>query len=95
MTLLARGLIPPLKLKKIYDFNPALGGPIKKDTLWFFVSERAWDTQAPSPTPGNYYNKTQGTPFYTPDLDSPFYRRNPRRSNALRLTWQARPRNRR
>ncbi len=87
--LLARGLVKPLKLKRIYDENPAVGGPVKRDTLWFFVSQRAWDSQSPSPTPGDYHNKTQGTPVYTADLSDPFFRRNPRRSNAARFTWQA------
>ena len=87
--LLARGLVKPLKLRKIYDENPALGGPVRKDRLWFFVSQRAWDSESPSPTPGDYRNLTQGTPFYTPDLSKPFFRRNPRRSNATRFTWQA------
>jgi hypothetical protein len=87
--LLSRGLIAPLKIRKIYDFNPAFGGRIIRDRLWFYASQRSWDSQSPSPTPGNYYNKTQGTPVYTPDFDRPFYRRNPRHSNALRLTLQA------
>ena len=87
--LLDRELVPPLKIKVIYDFNPAIGGRIIRDRLWFFASQRSWDSQAPSPTPGNYFNATQGTPVYTPDFDRPFYRRNPRRSNSIRLTLQA------
>ncbi|PYR63951.1 MAG: hypothetical protein DMF88_24175 [Acidobacteria bacterium] len=87
--LLARGLIAPLKIRRIYDVNPAFGGRLVRDRLWFYASQRTWDSQSPSPTPGNYFNKTQGTPVYTPDFDRPFYRRNPRHSNALRLTLQA------
>jgi hypothetical protein len=26
----------------IYDVNAALGGPIKKDKLWFYTAHRAW-----------------------------------------------------
>ena len=89
--LLARGLIQPLKIRKIYDVNPAVGGRIIRNRLWFFASQRTWDSQSPSPTPGNYLNKTQGTAVYTPDFDRPFFRRNPRRSNSLRLTVQATP----
>jgi hypothetical protein len=89
--LLARGLIQPLKIRKIYDVNPAVGGRIIRNRLWFFASQRTWDSQSPSPTPGNYHNKTQGTAVYTPDFDRPFFRRNPRRSNSLRLTVQATP----
>jgi Carboxypeptidase regulatory-like domain len=87
--LLNRGLIAPLKTRRIYDVNPAVGGRILRDRLWFFASRRQWDSQSPSPTPGNYQNKTQGTPAYTPDFDRPFFRRNPRSSNLLRLTLQA------
>jgi Carboxypeptidase regulatory-like domain len=87
--LLSRGLIAPLKIRKIYDVNPAFGGRLVRDRLWFYASQRSWDSQSPSPTPGDYYNKTQGTPVYTPDFDRPFYRRNPRHSNSLRLTLQA------
>ena len=88
--LLARGLIQPiLKIRRIYDVNPAVGGRIIRDRLWFFASRRQWDSQYPAPTPGNYHNKTQGTLAYTPDLDRPFFRRNPRSSNLLRLTIQA------
>jgi hypothetical protein len=89
--LLARGLIQPLKIRKIYDVNPAVGGRLIRNRLWFFASQRTWDSQSPSPTPGNYFNKTQGTAAYTPDFDRPFFRRNPRRSNSLRLTVQATP----
>ena len=33
-----RGLTTPNSLKKAYDVNGPVGGPIKKDKLWFFVS---------------------------------------------------------
>lgn len=87
--LTARGLSPQVKLRKIYDFNPAFGGPIKQDKLWFFLSQRSWGTEVPRPTPGDYFNKTQGTPVYTPDYSRPFYARSPRKSNLVRMTWQA------
>ena len=38
---------------------------------------------------GIYFNKTQGTPFYTPDLDEPAYRKEWLKSIGGRLTWQA------
>ena len=42
---------------------------------------------------GIYFNKTRGTPFYTPDLDRPAYRKEWLKSVAGRLTWQASQRN--
>lgn len=85
----ARGLQPQFKNKRIYDVNPAVGGRVKRDKLWFFASQRTWDVKVPRPTPADYWNKTDNTPSYTPDFDRPFFQRNPRRSNQLRLTWQA------
>src|SRR5687767_12628098 len=36
----ARGLNAPNSLRKAYDVNGSVGGPIFKDTLWFFGSAR-------------------------------------------------------
>jgi hypothetical protein len=33
-----RGLAAPSKIKGNGEFNPGVGGPIKRDTLWFFLS---------------------------------------------------------
>ena len=38
----AKGLAAPDALNKVWDFNFAEGGPIKKDKLWFFTSFRDW-----------------------------------------------------
>ena len=43
----ARGLRASAGINRIYDFNLALGGPIKRDKLWFFGSARAWSVDAP------------------------------------------------
>ena len=40
--LMARGLKVPNSLSSVYDINVALGGPIKRDALWFFASYRRW-----------------------------------------------------
>jgi hypothetical protein len=37
----ARGLKAPTKINKMYDVNPAFGGPIVKNRLWFYTSARA------------------------------------------------------
>jgi hypothetical protein len=36
----AAGLTAPNKIKGNGDFNPGFGGPIKRDSLWFFLSAR-------------------------------------------------------
>ena len=65
----------------------ALGGPIKRDKLWFFTSLREWGNA--HQMAGFYWNKTQGSPFYTPDLDRPATRNQWFESFAGRVTWQA------
>src|SRR6185436_16888899 len=37
----ARGLTTTNKVLHLYDANFTLGGPLKKDKLWFFVASRA------------------------------------------------------
>ena len=39
------------------------------------------------------FNKTQAAPLYTPDLDRPGTRDEHFRSNSVRVTWQATPKN--
>ena len=38
----ARGLGTPDKILEIWDQDFALGGPVKRDRLWFFFSQRYW-----------------------------------------------------
>jgi Carboxypeptidase regulatory-like domain/TonB-dependent Receptor Plug Domain len=45
--IIARGLRTGGGVDRIYDFNLAIGGPIKKDKVWFFTSARAWSVNAP------------------------------------------------
>ena len=44
-----------------------VGGPIMQDRLWFFTGIRYFGNRMQLPNVS--YNKTQGTPFFTPDLD--------------------------
>jgi hypothetical protein len=45
--IIARGLRTSGGVDRIYDFNLAVGGPIKRDKLWFFTSGRMWAVDAP------------------------------------------------
>jgi hypothetical protein len=87
----ARGLTTVSKILKIYDTGVTFGGPIRKDKLWFFASLREWGNG--HLMAGNFWNKTQGTPFYTPDLSRPGDRFQWYESKAVRVTWQASARN--
>jgi hypothetical protein len=57
--LIRRGLTAPPALNKLYDVNGSVGGPIKRDRLWFFESYRVW---AYNPYVLNIYN-ADGSPF--------------------------------
>src|SRR5262245_16770010 len=84
--LIARGVTTAPKIVKVWDIGGALGGPIKPDKLWFFTAHRYWG--AGEIVPGDYYNKTQGTFVYTPDLSRPAHTRRTNRDDSVRLTWQ-------
>jgi hypothetical protein len=86
-TLRARGLNTTVSVKKVYDLNLALGGFLIRDKLWFFNSNRWWGAE--QYVPGNYFNLTQDSWFYTPDLSRPAYTNDYNRDFHLRLTWQA------
>jgi hypothetical protein len=87
----ARGLTSQGKVLYAYDTNFTVGGPIRKDRLWFFAATRFSSTK--NRIAGRYFNKTQGTSFFTPDLDRPQYRKEWLRSQAIRLTWQVSQKN--
>jgi hypothetical protein len=89
--LIARGLKSVNALNYIYDAGFTLGGPIKKDRLWFFGSFREWGNERQAAN--KFYNLTQHTPFYTPDLSRPGYAKEWYESKALRLTWRASDKN--
>ena len=83
-----RGLATVDRVKRIYDIDPALGGPIKKDTLWFFGSVRVWKTE--QTIAGMFYNlNPPGSPSYTPDLSRPAFEGDRDGNQSLRLTWRA------
>ncbi len=85
--LLNRGVTTKDSVEYIYDANFGVGGPIKRDRLWFFGQERFWGNRGN--VGGVFKNKTIGTLFYTPDLNHPSQRYEYYRSGAARVTWQA------
>src|SRR5579884_1759027 len=76
------------------DINTTIGGPIKKDKLWFFSSARFFTVNKPIantfyvPTGQTYASCVKGTVSCEQGVD-------PQRINSvlLRLTWQVSPKN--
>ena len=94
----------PSVLLDLYDVDWSLGGPLKKDKLWFFFAPKFWGDRLYAA--GVYWNDTQGTPYFTPangtGIDLFGVQRAPAglpirradqfetiRSQPFRLTWQA------
>ena len=55
----ARGLTAAPSVRRYYDAGGGLGGPIKRDKLWFFAAFR-WEDRSLYQV-GNYWNKRQGS----------------------------------
>jgi hypothetical protein len=78
-------------LVRLWDFNPAFGGRILRDRLWFFASYRNSGTV--QSRAGVFENLTPLGWAYTPDVTQPAVAKVTQPSKNLRLTWQATPRN--
>jgi hypothetical protein len=87
----ALGLVSVPRVNKVYDFNPAFGGPLRTDKLWFFASYRNWASE--QSVAGRYYNQTPTALSYTPDLSRQAESIERNGNQSLRLTWQVSPRN--
>jgi hypothetical protein len=90
--LIASGVKTSPGLVKLYDTAFAVGGPIKKDKLWFFESSRWWNAE--NTIPGSYHNATPNPAYgpiviFTPDLNRPGISSTPNHADDIRLTWQA------
>jgi hypothetical protein len=84
----------PGQLKKMWDVNGALGGPLKRDKLWFFATSRYQGTQRY--VAGMYENKNAGNPnawTYDPDYSKQAITDGVWDNTSVRTTWQATARN--
>ena len=85
----AAGLATPTQIDYNWDLNESLGGPVKKDKLWFWFSTRFNRSAAFA---GIFANKNAFNPnawTYDPDTANPAENRGKVQQNNLRLTWQA------
>jgi hypothetical protein len=90
----AAGLSVPSALLNLWDVDGTLGGPLKKDRLWFFFLGR--DQGNASSVPGMYANANAGNAnawTYVPDLTRQARNDSATHTLALRLTWQITARN--
>jgi hypothetical protein len=84
----AQGLLAPLPIKRLSDVNPTFGGPIKKDTLWFFAAYRDKESQNfADPTTKGYNLNPNGWTF-VPDLSRQPVLNQSTKDVATRVTWQ-------
>jgi hypothetical protein len=89
-----RGLTTPGSLTKVWDFNLGVGGPIKRDHVWYFGQIR--DEGSHKTVPGMFANLNAGdasTWTYVADPTRPAAVAASFRPRSLRLTVQPTPRN--
>ncbi len=90
----ARGATQPTPLNRVYDFNAAVGGPIVRDKLWYYMSVREQGQH--QDIQNVFFNKNAGNPnvfTYVPDLGHPAMSDRTWENYTPRVTWQATPRN--
>ena len=89
-----RGLRTPGDLLKLWDFSGSVGGPIKKDRVWYFFNAR--EEGSYRSVPGMFANVNAGIPgkyTYVADPSRPAATAGSWRIANLRLTVQPTPRN--
>lgn len=72
------------KIRKTWDFNPALGGPIVQDRLWFFGAFRNWGYERQ--IANRFFNLTPTGLTYTPDVTRPAIDYQQKIDRSLRFT---------
>jgi hypothetical protein len=93
--LVASGVLrAPNELIKIWDLNGALGGPVRRDRVWFYVTSRYHGNR--SYITNMWFNRNAGDPgswIYEPDLSRRAIDDGTWKNTSLRMTWQVSPRN--
>ena len=90
----AAGLSTPGVLLQQWDYTGGVGGPIKKDKLWFYATAR--DEGRHSSIPGIFPNLNAGDPTkfsYAPDTTKVAQGAESFQLASIRLTYQITPRN--
>jgi len=82
----AKGVTSVNGVRRVWDYNVAVGGPILKDRLWFFTAERWWGTNT---RVTNLFHDISTNYLYVPDPNSPVDPIENDRGYGGRLTLQA------
>jgi hypothetical protein len=90
----AAGFNFPDSVKLNFDVNPGFGGPIRKDSIWFYSSGRYKGEDLYAANIYNNLNANNPNAWtYSRDLASRPFNGNRHKDGQLRLTWQATPKN--
>ena len=82
-----RGLTRGVKAKEVWTLNPVVGGPIKKDRLWFFA---AHTSQVADIVPADiFFARNPAALVYVPDTSRPASDRTDAHEQSVNLTLQA------
>ena len=90
----ALGAGTPNPTYHVYDVNAAVGGPIVRDKLWYYMSVRRQGSRRN--ILNVYYNDNAGNAsqfYYAPDFDRPAFYDRLWENYTPRITWQASPKN--
>ena len=88
--LIDQGMQEPNRLKRAYDVNPSVGGPVLRDRLWFYTSARFQENQ--NFVAATYGNLNAGDPskwLYAPDRSDQSVFSMTQNGVNTRFTWQA------
>jgi hypothetical protein len=86
-----QGLAAVNRVKRVWDVNGSIGGPIRKNALWFYFASRYWGLDKyPA---DSFYDADPRYYAYAPDKGNQGVDDTWNKSNSTRLTWQASARN--